>query len=164
MTNPNIKMKTILSLLVLSGLLPGLTPQVALSSQNPADARENLLKQVTYLSLLNVKENNSYSSKDLVELTIMSHWCGNRLAAIDSVIDDRKISVRLSYDGSTDIYNNNKRVDDGAIIGWWNFFCPSPSHPEHLAEVKVIVDGEWVGYDDDVWVLNASKLHFNVSD
>lgn len=158
-------MKTILSLLILSGLLPGLIPQAAWSNQNPTDARENLLNQVTYSSLLSVKENNSRSSRDLIELTIISHWCGNRVAAIDSVsvIDSRKVSVRLSYDGSTDIYSNGERVDDGSTIGWWDFFCPSPFQPEHLAGVKVTVEGEWTGDYDDGWILNASRLYFNVN-
>ena len=164
MKDINGKIKTILSLLILPNLFFASMPQAAWSGQNRTDTTDSFFDQVVKTSRLFVKDNDSLFIRNLVELTVISHWCGNRVAAIDaiSIVDSRKVSVRLSYDGSTDIYSNGERVDDGSAIGWWDFFCPSPSQPEHLTGVKVTVEGEWTGDYDDGWVLNASRLYFNV--
>ena len=157
-------MKTILSLFILSVLLPGVKPQAVHSRPNFSNSGRQFY-QSEYLSPLNVKQNNSRfrrGSRDVIELTIINHWCGNRLAAFDSVVNGRKVSVRLSYDGSTELYNNGRKVNDGSAVGWWNFFCSSPSSSSHFAREKVIVDGQWTGHYDEGWGLNASKIYFNV--
>ncbi|AMA07986.1 hypothetical protein AWQ23_00885 [Picosynechococcus sp. PCC 73109] len=155
-------MRQILLLAALLGFLPVLIPRIALSNPSLIKTKKYSLNQAED-RLVSVKQNSSrlrQKGKDSIELTIVAHWCGNRLAAFESAASGEKVSVRLSYDGSTEIYSNGQKVDDGSTIGWWGFFCPS-GRGFKLSGEKVIVDGQWMGIYDDGWVLNASRVHFN---